>query len=103
MDASDRRLVTLPDGSTIETTCLVPGKFDILAVNLFEFGHRWRFGFIRNRDLPRSRHKGYTDYQRENLLATGVPVTWPLTAPFVDSPFPLLEDIARERRQGRRR
>lgn len=103
VDASDRREVTLPDGSTLETTCLLPGKFDLLAINLFEFGHQWRFGFVRNRDLPRSRHRAYTDYQRENLLATSVPVTWPLTDPFVDSPFPLLEDIARERRRHRNR
>ncbi len=103
VDASDRRSVTLPDGSTIETTCLLAGKFDILAVNLFEFGHQWRFGFIRNCDLPRSRHRAYTEYQRANLLATSVLVTWPLTEPFVDNPFPLLEAIARERRQGKRR
>ena len=103
VDASDKRMVTLPDGSELATTCLLPGKFDILAVNLFEFGHQWRFGFIRNCHLPRSRYGKYTDYQRANLLATSVPVTWPLTAPFVDTPFPLLEAIARERRQRRRR
>ena len=103
VDASDRREVTFPNGSKLSTTCLLPGKFDVLAVNLFEFGQEWRFGFIRNRDLSKSRHKPYTDYQRANLLATSVPVTWPLIPPFVDSPFPLLEDIARERRQGRKR
>ena len=99
VDASDKRQIVLPDGSTIETTCLLAGKFDILAINLFEFGQQWRFGFIRNRDLPRSRFRRYTDYQQANLLATSVPVTWPLIEPFVDSPFPLLEDIARERRR----
>ncbi len=103
VDASDRREVTFPNGSKLLTTCLLPGKFDVLAVNLFEFGQEWRFGFIRNRDLSKSRYKPYTDYQRANLLATSVPVTWPLIPPFVDSPFPLLEDIARERRQGRER
>lgn len=103
VDASDKRAVPLPDGSTLETTCLRPGKFDTLAVNLFEFGQQWRFGFIHNRDLPRSRHRAYTDYQRANLLATSVRVTWPLTPPFVDSPFPLLEEIARERRKRKGR
>lgn len=103
VDASDRRTVTLPDGSEIQTTCLLPGKFDILAINLFEFGQEWRFGFIRNSDLPRSRYKVYTEYQRQNLLATSVRVTWPLSSPFTDDPFRLLEEIARERRlQGKR-
>lgn len=99
VDASDRRLVELPDGSTLQTTCLLAGKFDVLAVNLFEFGHKWQFGFARNRDLPRSRHKAYTDYQRDHLLATSVPLTWPLEPPFYDSPFGILQDIARERRK----
>ncbi len=103
VDASDRRPVVLPDGSEIETTCLLPGTFDLLAVNLFEFGQRWRFGFVRNRHLPRSRHRRYTEYQRENLLATTVALTWPLAAPFVKDPFPLLEAIARERRQAGKR
>ena len=98
VDASDRRTVTLPDGSTLQTTCLLTGRFDILAINLFEFGHEWRFGFIRNKDLPRSRHKKYTDYQQSQLLATSVPVKWPLEPPFYEEPFTLLREIARERR-----
>ena len=98
VDASDRRTVTFPDGSTLATTCLLAGKFDILAVNLFEFGQQWRFGFIRNQDLPRSRHKAYTPYQQQHLLATSVPVTWPLTPPFREDPFELLREIVRERR-----
>ncbi len=101
VDASDRRKVTLPDGSVMETTCLLPGKFDILAVSLFEFGQKWRFAFIRNEDLPRSRHRGYSAYQRENLLATSIRLTWPLEPPFEESPFPLLEAIARERASKR--
>src|SRR5713101_8003606 len=32
-DASDRRTVTFADGSTLETTCLLAGEFDMLAVN----------------------------------------------------------------------
>lgn len=97
VDASDKGKVTLPDGSTMKTTCLLVGKFDILAVNLFEFGQKWRFGFIRNRDLPRSRHKKYTDYQRQHLLATTVQVTWPLKPPFHASPFTILREVAQER------
>lgn len=98
VDASDKREIMLPDGSKLETTCLLPGKFDILAVNLFEFGHEWRFAFIRNHDLPRSKHYGYTDYQRENMLATTVNLAWPVETPFTTDPFPLLKDIVRERK-----
>lgn len=98
VDASDRRPVTFPDGSELATTCLLAGKFDILAINLFEFRQQWEFAFIRNADLPRSRHRAYTPYQREHLLATSVPVAWPLEPPFYDSPFPILDSIRRERR-----
>lgn len=102
VDASDKRPVTFPDGSTLATTCLRTGGFDLLAVSLFEFGQQWRFGFVRNQDLPRSRHRRYTEYQRQHLLATSLPVTWPLESPIVESPFGLLDAIVRERRRGQR-
>lgn len=56
-DASDRRSVTFADGSTLETTCLLAGEFDILAVNLFAFQDEWRFVFAKNSELPRSTYK----------------------------------------------
>ncbi len=99
VDASDRRSVTLPNGTTLQTTCLLAGKFDILAINLFEFDHKWHFGFIRNEHLPRSKHRKYSDYQRMHLLATSVPVSWPLEPPFYSEPFTLMKEIVRERRQ----
>lgn len=102
VDASDRRRVTLPDGSSLETTCILAGQFDLLAINLFEFGQQWRFGFVRNDDLPRSRYRKYSEYQRQHLLATSLPVTWPLEPPIVESPFGLMDDIVRERRVARR-
>jgi len=92
-DASDRRPVTLPNGEIIETTCLVVGGFDLVAVNLLHFGQQWRFAFARNKDLPRSRSKKYTPEQREYLLSTSVKITWPLRAPFEPEPFHLLDEI----------
>jgi hypothetical protein len=97
VDASDRRPVTLPDGSQIETTCLLAGEFDILAINLFQFKEEWIFGFALNRDLPRSRHKVYTDFQKQHLLATLVDVTLPVQPPFSTDPFQLLDMIIEER------
>ena len=84
IDASDRRSVDLPDGSTISTTCLLRGEFDILAVNVFEFTKQWRFVFAKNKDLPASSHHRYSDYQRRHLLATMVTVHWPPVPPFRD-------------------
>ena len=103
VDASDKRAVTLPDGSEVETACLLAGKFDILAINLFEFHQQWKFAFIRNEDLPRSRYRAYTEEQRRHLLATTVKVEWPLEPPFRDDPFPILDEIAKERRRNRKR
>ncbi len=97
-DASDRRPVRLPNGQTVETTCLLVGRFDLLAVNLFEFEHVWRFGFAKNTDLPRTRSPKYTQRQRQYLLATSVKVTWPLQPPFRDEPFSLLDEIVRQKR-----
>jgi hypothetical protein len=92
-DASDRRPVTLPDGSAVETVCLLAGEFDLLAINLFEFGQQWKFAFIKNSDLPRSGYKKYTDYQRQYLLQTTPKITWPLQPPYRDEPFALLNEI----------
>ena len=87
-DASDKRKVKLPNGKSVETTCLVVGGFDLVAVNLFEFGQQWRFAFGKNSDLPRSKSPKYTPEQQKYLLATSVKVTWPLEAPFRDEPLP---------------
>ena len=97
VDASDRRTVTLPDGSTVATTCLVTGSFDILAVNVFAFEEKWRFAFAKNEDLPRSRYRNYTPYQCQHLLATLVTVTWPPAPPFRDEPFSLMNELIQER------
>jgi len=96
-DASDRRSVRLPNGDELQTTCLLVGQFDLLAVNLFAFKDEWLFAFARNKDLPRSRYRGYTPEQREYLLATLVSASWPVQPPFEPEPFGLLEDIVREK------
>jgi hypothetical protein len=101
-DASDRRRVILPNGDEIQTTCLVVGEFDLLAVNLFEFREDWLFAFAKNADLPRSRYRRYTEDQRRYLLATLIEVTWPVSAPFQAEPFHLLDEIAAEKSSGRR-
>lgn len=92
-DASDRRLVVFSDGSKKETTCLKMGEFDILAVNLFALEETWRFAFALNSDLPRSKYNKYTPYQRNELLASSMTITWPLNPPFVENPFVLLDRI----------
>lgn len=99
-DASDRRPIRLPDGSIVNTTCLLAGEFDLLAVNLFTFEDQWRFIFAKNSELPRSKHKKYTDSQRQYLLASSVRVSWPPEPPFYAEPYKLLEEIALERAQG---
>ncbi len=92
-DASDRRPVELPNGQRLETTCLVVGEFDLLAINLFEFGRKWHFAFIRNVDLPRSKWRGYTEEQKQYLLQTTPPITYPFEHPYYDNPFAVMDKI----------
>ncbi len=94
VDASDRREVTFPDGSTLSTTCLLRGQFDILAVNCFAFGEQWRFAFALNSELPPNVYRRYTEYQRRHLLPTLIQVDWPLVPPFHEDVIPLLEQLA---------
>lgn len=97
VDGSDRRDVVFPDGSKLNTTLLLRGQFDILAVNCFAFEGRWDFCFALNSDLPKSKYKKYTQAQRDCLIASLVPVTWPPEPPFVLEPSPLLERLYRGR------
>lgn len=100
VDASDSRLVTFKDGSTLKTTCLLRGEFDVLAVNCYAFGNKWQFAFALNRDLPKNNFRKYNAAQQEALLPTLIPVTWPPQAPFVTDLFVLLDRLAEERDAG---
>ena len=97
-DASDRREVVLPNRRKVETTCLVVGTFDLLAVNVFEFTKKWVFAFARNADLPRTKSAKYAAEEQKYLLATSIPITWPLSSPFTEDPLPLLDRIAKEKK-----
>jgi hypothetical protein len=101
-DASDRRMVTFPSGTKIETTCILIDAFDLLAIGLFAFGHGWNFAFARNRDLPRSAHKKYPPETHEFLLASSMPITWPLKPPYEAEPYRLLDEIVQVRASQKR-
>ncbi len=98
-DASDKREIVLSNGTRVKTTNLKVGEFDVLAVGLFAFRERWDFGFILNRDLPRSTYKGYPEQDRQLLLKTLIPVEWPLPETCSADPFNLLDRLAEERRR----
>lgn len=94
VDGSDRRMVTFKDGTTLETTLLTFGEFDLLAINCFAFGNdSWRWQFCLNSELPHSRYSRYTQTQRERLIASLVAVTWPPTFPFSDNIFHVLDRL----------
>lgn len=96
-NASDSRLVRLPNGEELTTNCLVVGEFDVLAVSLFAFERKWNFAFARNDDLPRSTWAKYTPTQRQYLLKSSMTITWPLEAPYQDDLFSVLDTILWER------
>jgi len=92
VDGSDRRIVTFEDGTELNTTLLLRGEFDVLAVNCFGFEKKWNFAFCKNCDLPTSTFKKYTENQRNGLIASLVSVTWPPQPPFTDNLFKLLDE-----------
>lgn len=100
VDASDRRSIVLEDGTQIETTLLMVGEFDILAVNCFAFEQEWNFAFGRNSDLPRSRYRGYSQQVRNQLIASLVSVSWPPEPPFSSDLIEVLEQLVVERGQS---
>ncbi len=97
-DASDKRSVVFDDGSSVETTCLRVGEFDLLAVNLFAFTGKWDFVFARNDLLPhvsgvRGASRNYTQHQKDNLLATLMPMEYPIISPYQSEPWAILDEI----------
>jgi hypothetical protein len=96
-NASDTTDVTLPNGEVVSTNCLAVGGFDLLAVCLFAFGNDWRFAFALNDDLPRTTSKKYTETQQKYLLLSSMKITWPLTPPYGDDLFVVLDRLVAKR------
>ena len=94
-DASDRREILLPNGHTVNTTCLAVGEFDIVAVSLYAFGDEWKFAFAKNSDLPHpgTRSRNVAESDREYLIKTLIDITWPLQPPFTTDVYALLDSM----------
>lgn len=94
-DASDRREIPLPNGHTVNTTCLAVGEFDIVAVSLYAFGDEWKFAFAKNSDLPHpgARSINVAEADREYLIKTLIDITWPLQPPFTTDVYALLDSM----------
>lgn len=93
-DASDRRKIDLPNGKTVNTTCLAVGEFDIVAVNLFAFGNRWHYAFALNSDLPHPKSgKKYDEEIAQYLIASNIKISYPLQPPFTDDLEELLDQL----------
>jgi hypothetical protein len=98
-DASDKRKVEFPDGSSVQTTNLLFGEFHILAAGLFAFREKWDFGFALNSSLPPSTNAIYTEYQRNKLITSMISVTWPLQPPFVSDIYSLLDQLVAKEKE----
>ncbi len=96
VDASDRRTVQLPSGQELETTLLLYGEFDVLAVNCYAFENKWQFVFARNSDLPHSSYKKYSEEARKSLIASLIPVSLPPEPPFYSDLQILLNEMLEE-------
>lgn len=77
----------------MNTTLLLRGEFDILAVNCYAFEEKWNFQFAKNNDLPCSTYKKYTKQQRSKLIASLIPVKWPPEMPFRNDLKSLLDEM----------
>ncbi|TJZ75814.1 restriction endonuclease [Rhodococcus oryzae] len=105
-DASDARTVHFSDGSSVHTTALLVGEFDIVAVNTHAFRGEWDFAFVKNSDLvtmegaTRGSARDYTPLQQKNLIKTLQPIDLNPKAPYSRDPFKLFDEIIEERRRG---
>jgi len=91
-DASDSRVIKVNDNK-IKTTCLKKGCFDILAVNLYPFTGNWEFAFISNNKLPTTNYHKYDEEIKNNLLKGSINISYPISEPFYDNPYKLLDNL----------
>jgi hypothetical protein len=96
VDASDRREIVFPSGDKLITTLLLRDEFDILAISCYALEGKWDFIFARNRDLPCSNYKGYTIEERQALIASLIPITYPPKPPFYLDLKELLNEMLEE-------
>lgn len=106
-DASDRRVVTFSDGSTVDTTALLVGEFDVLALNIHAFAGQWDFVFAKNADLPtmegatRGAAKDYTELQQKQLIKTLIPIDRnPDPSLYSFNPYAIMDSVIEDRRHG---
>lgn len=105
-DASDARTVIFQDGSSVHTTALLVGEFDVVAVNIHAFTGEWDFAFCKNEDLltmegaTRGAAAGYTPMQQRSLIKTLQPMPLDVPPPYTRDPFVLFDEIIEERRRG---
>jgi hypothetical protein len=105
-DASDARAITFPDGSSVKTTALLVGEFDVVAVNIHAFEDKWAFAFCKNSDLitmeesTRGPAGTYTPAQKRGLIKTLQPLPRDIPAPYSRDPFKLFDEIIEERAAG---
>jgi len=77
----------------LKTTLLLRGEFDILAVNCYQFERKWHFQFARNRDLPCSTYRKYSEEEQKSLISSLISVSWPVTPPFYSDLKVLLNEM----------
>lgn len=70
--SSDKKEVEFPDESTFDTTLLIKGQFDILAISCFSLMEGWFFLYALNSELPMSTSDKLSEYQRQHLLANPI-------------------------------
>lgn len=100
-DASDKRMIVLSNGHSINTTCLKYGDFDIVAINLFAFTGNWDYAFALNSELPhattsRSKNNVIPDEDLKYLIKSSIRITYPLQYPFVSDPFILMNRLLQD-------
>ncbi len=108
-DASDRRQIRFTDGTTHETTNLLAGEFDMIAVNLFPLLGEWKFLFAPQAALSRVDRGNYrapgrshdgaslTDSHKTQLLKTTQRIVfskgWKHNSAYSADPWKTLDQI----------
>ena len=79
-DGSDKRIVALPNGNSVNTTNYRKGDYEILAVPLFPYTNDWSFAYKLNRDCRTTASPKYSEEDRQYLLATTERISFPLSS-----------------------
>lgn len=99
--SSRSRKIKFSDGSEAQTYNVLRGRYDIIAVNVFQMTKKQEFVYCLEKNLPSTKHGNthLTPLQCDETLQSEIHVRWPPVEPWTDDLGSILEQAYQSSKQ----